>query len=630
MNQRMMNINNEENRNRPVINKPTLPSELTRRYELIIIPGPGSKSKLIPLRAMRAFDIGSIVSVKAIVVKATDPKPFIKVAAYSCDICGHEVYQPVSYKIYMPLVDCPSKTCKDNQSRGKLNPNTRSSKFISFQEIKIQEPADQVPIGHVPRSVTVFAFGECVKNCAPGDMVTIHGLYLPFPIEGQRAFKSKLIHDTHIEAFKIVKHKLSYKDTGMSQDVIREISDQKKKTPDIYTTLAKSLAPEIYGKDDVKKALLLLLVGGVDKEMADGMKIRGNINVLLMGDPGVAKSQLLKYIANVSPRGVFTTGKGSSGVGLTAAVVKDPVTGDLTLEGGALVLADMGICCIDEFDKMSDYDRANIHEVMEQQTVSIAKAGITTRLNARSSVLAAANPLYGRYNRKITPQQNINLPAALLSRFDLIYLLLDKADKDSDKLLASHVAYVHQNNKHPDLEFDPLSQNFIRSYIAEAKKMEPIIPQDLHNLIIQKYVEKRKVESQMNREGYQYITPRSLLAIIRLAQGLARLRFNEEVDHHDIEEALRLIEVSRAQINEDSESGEKVSYTGRNDTAGSVFNIIREMCKNAKDKTVKIGELEKKVKSKRFTSQNLMDCIDEYANLNVLYVNKSMTEVTLV
>jgi DNA replication licensing factor MCM7 len=281
------------------------------------------------MRSLKSFNIGSVVTVKGIVVKATDVKPFLKVAAYSCDVCGHEVYQIISSKIYMPLVDCPSKKCKDNQSRGNLNHYTRSSKFISFQEIKIQEPTDQVPIGHVPRSITVYAFGNCVKQCCPGDKITLHGIYLPFPIDGQRAFKTKLIHDTYIEAFKITKEKLSYKDTTFNQEMVDEISSQMKKNPDIYSTLAKSLAPEIYGKDDVKKSLLLLLVGGVDKEMPDGMKIRGNINVLLMGDPGVAKSQLLKYIANVSPRGVFTTGKGSSGVGLTAAVVKDQITGNI-------------------------------------------------------------------------------------------------------------------------------------------------------------------------------------------------------------------------------------------------------------------------------------------------------------
>lgn len=212
----------------------------------------------------------------------------------------------------------------------------------------------------------------------------------------------------------------------------------------VYTILSQSIAPEIYGHEDVKKALLLLMIGGLTKRMDEGMKIRGDINVCLMGDPGVAKSQLLKHISTVAPRGVYTTGKGSSGVGLTAAVVRDKMTNEMTLEGGALVLADMGICCIDEFDKMDDSDRTSIHEVMEQQTVSIAKAGITTTLNARTSVLAAANPIYGRYNRALTPSQNINLPNALLSRFDLMFLILDQANLEQDELLARHITYVHR------------------------------------------------------------------------------------------------------------------------------------------------------------------------------------------
>ena len=228
-------------------------------------------------------------------------------------------------------------------------------------------------------------------------------------------------------------------------DKVNEICLTSENDNHLFTRLASSICPEIFGMGEVKQALLLLMVGGNLKQMADGMKIRGNINVLLMGDPGVAKSQLLKHISNFAPRGIYTTGKGSSGVGLTASVMRDPVTGELVLEGGALVLADTGICAIDEFDKMDERDRTNIHEVMEQQTVSIAKAGITTSLNARTSVLAAANPLYGRYNPALKPHENINLPAALLSRFDLIFLLLDRSDEELDKMLAFHVASVHKH-----------------------------------------------------------------------------------------------------------------------------------------------------------------------------------------
>lgn len=315
---------------------------------------------------------------------------------------------------------------------------------------------------------------------------------------------------------------------------------------DFYTRLASSIAPEIYGHLDVKKALLLLLVGGVDKR-PDGMKIRGNINICLMGDPGVAKSQLLGYINRLATRGQYTTGRGSSGVGLTAAVLKDPLTGEMMLEGGALVLADQGVCCIDEFDKMAEHDRTAIHEVMEQQTISIAKAGIMTTLNARVSILAAANPAFGRYNARRTIEQNIQLPAALLSRFDLLWLIQDKPDRDNDLRLAKHITYVHQHGRHPATRVKAMDMNLMRRYIALCKRKEPTIADELTEYIVGAYVELRR--EARNSKDMTFTSARNLLGILRLSTALARLRLADLVDRNDVAEALRLLEMSKDSLN---------------------------------------------------------------------------------
>ncbi|RXG52413.1 hypothetical protein Avbf_16256 [Armadillidium vulgare] len=297
---------------------------------------------------------------------------------------------------FMPQILCPSDDCRVNKSGGRLNLQTRGSKFVKFQEIRLQEHSDQVPVGNIPQSLTVICRGEQTRLCQPGDHVSVTGIFLPQLRHGFRAILQGLLSDTFLEAHRVVVvNKTDDDEMGLdniSEEEIKQFAEQ-----DFYDKLALSVAPEIYGHEDVK-------------------------------------------------RSQYTTGRGSSGVGLTAAVMKDPNTGEMMLEGGALVLADKGICCIDEFDKMAESDRTAIHEVMEQQTISIAKAGIMTTLNARVSILAAANPAYGRYNPKKTVEQNIQLPAALLSRFDILWLIQDKPNRENDLRINALEVMLYKTN----------------------------------------------------------------------------------------------------------------------------------------------------------------------------------------
>ncbi|KKY24266.1 putative dna replication licensing factor cdc47 [Diplodia seriata] len=609
------------------------PPELTRRYTLNFKPltpsGSSSErgSKALAVRQVRGEHIGHLITVRGISTRVSDVKPSVQVNAYSCDRCGCEIFQPVTAKQFTPLVECPSKECKDNNARGQLFLSTRASKFLPFQEIKIQEMADQVPVGHIPRQLTVHVHGAIVRQINPGDVIDVAGIFLPTPYTGFKAIRAGLLTDTYLEAQHVNQHKKAYDDIVLAQPTIRRMNELER-SGQLYEYLSRSIAPEIYGHLDVKKALLLQLIGGVTKEMGDGMRIRGDINICLMGDPGVAKSQLLKYITKVAPRGVYTTGRGSSGVGLTAAVMRDPVTDEMVLEGGALVLADNGMCCIDEFDKMDDSDRTAIHEVMEQQTISISKAGITTTLNARTSILAAANPLYGRYNPRISPVENINLPAALLSRFDVLFLILDTPSRDADEELARHVTHVHIHNKHPEASgtgnkgpvFTP---HEVRQWVARARGYRPTVPQEVADYMVGAYVRMRQQQArdESQRRAFTHTSARTLLGVLRLAQALARLRFAETVISEDVDEALRLVEVSKASLYQD-ERGRGADQTPQS----RIYHLIRAMKESGAAAVGtddgSTGELDlrrvrERVLAKGFTADQFEEAIDEYAMLDV-------------
>ncbi|RKO97272.1 hypothetical protein CXG81DRAFT_28796 [Caulochytrium protostelioides] len=571
------------------------PPELTRLYSLFFKPRTATKA--LSIREIKSEGLGSLVKIRGLVTRVSNVKPQAVVICQSCEQCGEEIFQEITSQQVSMLVQCPSTKCQTNQTKGQLYLQTRASKFLRVQEVKIQELTDQVPIGHIPRTMTVQLYEGLVRQVSPGDAVHISGIYLPIPFTGFKAIRAGLLTDTYLEAHDILPLKKSYREMELT-DAVRAEIEAIRAAPNAYARLAQSLAPEIYGHVDVKKALLLQLVAGLTKETKDGMKIRGDLNICLMGDPGVAKSQLLKYISKAAPRGVYTTGRGSSGVGLTASVARDPVTEELVLEAGALVLADNGIACIDEFDKMDEGDRTAIHEVMEQQTISISKAGITTTLNARTAILAAANPQFGRYDVHRRASDNINLPTALLSRFDLLFLLLDRPSIEDDLRLAHHITYVHQHRVQPQLmdsaasgaghdapvPFSPVPLDVLRHYVAQARLFSPQVPPDVADYIVNAYVQMRAHAASAagaSSNDFAYLSARTLLSIVRLATALARLRFDAAVGLGDVDEAIRLCDASKASITHTGKASAAASTAARGDSTTVVLDLVKAMSRAA-------------------------------------------------
>lgn len=478
------------------------------------------------IRDLRNTHLNKLIRINGVVTRRSGVFSQYSIVKFTCTKC-QATFGPFIGKDLKPT------SCFECQGSGPFIINTNETIYKDFQKITVQEIPGSVPSGSLPRSKDVLLYFDLIDSCKPGDEVDITGIYknnFSISLNIKNGFP---VFSTMIDASSVSKKIAKLE---MTDEDIKEIKELAK-NPGIADILIDNIAPSIYGHRDIKTSVLLAMVGGQAKEK-NGMRIRGDINVLLMGDPGTAKSQFLRFIANTSHRAVMSTGQGSSAVGLTASVQKDHITREWTLEGGALVLADRGICLIDEFDKMNDADRTSIHEAMEQQSISICKAGIVATLHARCSVIAAANPVRGRYNPALSFAQNINLSDPLISRFDLLCVVKDVIDKTEDTRTAEFILNSHSHQtQEPGNNVGKISQDILRKYILYARNnIEPVVS----NIDIKKV---SHLYSDLRKESLNSgipITVRHIESIIRVSEAFAKLRLSSSVSKQDLDSAISL------------------------------------------------------------------------------------------
>jgi replicative DNA helicase Mcm len=489
------------------------------------------------LREINADIIDKLVGVSGMVVRSSEVKPLAKKICYRCPNCN-EVTAIVELR---KLASKKPSKCPKCTERVELDIDPESSVFIDFQLVRLQELPEDLPAGQLPHYVEATVMGDLVDQCRPGDRIILTGIIRVEQEQFGPQLKSNLFR-LRMEGNNIeyLGGRAGNKDTRTLERFAISTEDERQirviaSKSDAYEKLIASFAPHIYGHEVIKEAILLLIVGSLTKKLGDGSTRRGDINVLLVGDPGTAKSEMLKFAAKIAPRGLYTSGRGSTAAGLTAAVIRDK-SGIMMLEAGAVVLGDQGLVCIDEFDKIKPEDRSALHEVMEQQTCSVAKGGIVATLNARTSILSAANPMYGKYDPYKNITENVNLPVPLLTRFDLIFIVRDTPEKEKDNLIASHILEIHRDAEHaskPAIEIDLFSK-----YLSHAKQGEPALTPEAIDIVRVYYMDMRRVES----EGMITVTPRQLEGLVRLATARARLLLKDKVDAEDAARAIYLVD----------------------------------------------------------------------------------------
>ncbi|XP_041281998.1 DNA replication licensing factor MCM2 [Onychostruthus taczanowskii] len=502
------------------------------------------------LRSLRQLHLNQLIRTSGVVTSCTGVLPQLSMIKYNCSKCNF---------ILGPFFQSQNQevkpgSCPECQSLGPFEINMEETVYQNYQRIKIQESPGKVAAGRLPRSKDAILLADLVDSCKPGDEIELTGIY-----HNNYDGSLNTANGFPVFATVILANHIAKKDNKLA---VGELTDEDvkvivglSKDEQIGEKIFASIAPSIYGHEDIKRGLALALFGGEPKNPGGKHKVRGDINVLLCGDPGTAKSQFLKYIEKVSSRAIFTTGQGASAVGLTAYVQRHPVSKEWTLEAGALVLADRGVCLIDEFDKMNDQDRTSIHEAMEQQSISISKAGIVTSLQARCTIIAAANPIGGRYDPSLTFSENVDLTEPIISRFDILCVVRDMVDPVQDEMLARFVVGSHVKH-HPGSKeavngdtnevilpntygVEPIPQEILRKYIVYAKeKVHPKLNQMDQDKVARMYSDLRK-ESMAT--GSIPITVRHIESMIRMAEAHARMHLRDYVVEDDVNMAIRVM-----------------------------------------------------------------------------------------
>jgi replicative DNA helicase Mcm len=574
------------------------------------------------LRDINAEVIDKLIGVSGMVVRSSEVKPLAKKIGYrclNCDAINEAQLKGLSLRKPTKCINCSEK---------ELEMDPENSIFTDFQLVRLQELPEDLPAGQLPHYVEVTVMDDLVDRCRPGDRVLLTGIVR---IEHEQiAPQAK----TNLFRLRMEGNNIEYlgglagtKDTRTLERMAISGEDEKQifaiaGKPDAYDKLIASFAPHIYGHEIIKEAILLLIVGSVTKKLDDGSTRRGDINIFLVGDPGTAKSEMLKYAAKIAPRGLYTSGRGTTAAGLTAAVIRDK-SGIMMLEAGAVVLGDQGLVCIDEFDKIKPEDRSSLHEVMEQQTCSVAKGGIVATLNARTSILSAANPMYGKYDVFKNITENVNLPIPLLTRFDLIYVIRDTPEREKDSRIAGHILEIHRDVEHaaqPAIEMD-----LFRKYLAYAKQIEPKLTIEVINALRDYYMKMRNVDS----EGMITVTPRQLEGLIRLATARARLLLQDNVKIEDAERAIylvqRILETSGVDLNTGKVDlgvlhGKPHSEISKHKLFMEVFNGISGQDKNDVEEKNFINEL---VKTGKFSEDEARTYIKKAMQNGQIYERRS-------